>query len=138
MAVIRLFLDACIIIYWVESAEPFYSQLLSQLRSIAEKHPQHILTISRLSFLECLVKPIREKDTKILMIYQEFLETQHLEIIEVDQTVIEIATELRAHHALRTPDAIQAASCIALQEKHLFLTNDKRFCSVSSLNTLTL
>ncbi|MGV3739736.1 MAG: hypothetical protein ACO1N3_00370 [Gammaproteobacteria bacterium] len=93
---IRLFLDACIIIYWGESAEPFYSQLLSKLAEIAEKYPQHILSISRLSFLECLVKLLRAKDAKTLKIYQAFFEAHNLEIIEIDQTVIEVATELRA------------------------------------------
>lgn len=132
---IRLFLDACIIIYWIESAEPFYSQLLSKLTEIAEKYPQHTLTISRLSFLECLVKPLREKDTKTLMSYKAFFEAQHMEIIEIDQAVIEVATELRAQHNLRTLDAIQAASCMSANKKHLFLTNDKRFCSVSNLST---
>ena len=53
----RIFLDACIIIYWVECAQPFHAKLLAQLASIAEQHPKHLLTISRLSLLECLVKP---------------------------------------------------------------------------------
>ncbi|MCX7091602.1 MAG: PIN domain-containing protein [Legionellales bacterium] len=138
MEVIRLFLDACIIIYWVESAEPFYSKLLSQLQDIAEKNPHHVLTISRLSFLECLVKPIREKDKKTLRIYKDFFEANHLEIIEIDQKVIELATDLRARHNLRTPDAIQAASCMIGGGDHLFLTGDKHFGSVSKLSTCIL
>lgn len=134
----RIFLDACIIIYWVESSEPFYSKVLTQLRSIAEQYPEHVLTLSRLSFLECLVKPMREKDKKIIEIYRGFFESTELEIIEIDFEVIDIATQLRADYGLRTPDAIQAASCLSLGEQHIFLSNDKRFTSVTKLNVVTL
>lgn len=138
MELIRIFLDACIIIYWVESSEPFYSKLLMKLDHIVEQHPEHILTVSRLSFLECLVKPTREKDKKTIEIYRNFFESAELEIIEIEPSMIETATQLRADYSLRTPDAIQAASCLVAGEQHIFLTNDKRFTSVTQLNVVTL
>lgn len=58
----HVFLDACIIIYWVESSQPFYTKLITILRNITELYPNHVLTVSRLSLLECLVKPLRDKD----------------------------------------------------------------------------
>ena len=134
----RIFLDACIIIYWVESSEPFYSKVLAQLRHIAAQYPDHVLTVSRLSFLECLVKPTREKDHKTIEVYRKFFESSELEIIEIDSAVIDTATQLRADYGLRTPDAIQAAGCLLLGEQPLFFTNDKRFASVTKLNVVTL
>lgn len=129
----KIFLDACIIIYWVESTEPFYSELIAKLTNIAKRYPQHTLAISRLSLLECLVKPIRKQDKKLLKIYQQFFESSQLSIIEIDSQVIDTATQLRAYHNLRTPDAIQAAGCLSLQESHLFLTNDKMFRKIPAL-----
>lgn len=138
MELTRIFLDACIIIYWVESAEPFYSKLLTQFNNIAEQYPEHVLTISRLSFLECLVKPTREKDKKTIDIYRDLFESAEIEIIEMNEEVINIATQLRADYGLRMPDAIQAASCLSSNESHVFLTNDKRFASVTCMNVVTL
>ena len=133
----KIFLDACVIIYWVEVAEPFYTKLLSKLRTIAEQYPEHTLSISRLSFLECLVKPLRLQDKKSLNVYQQFFDAQELEIIEIDATVIDTATQLRAKHNLRTPDAIQIASCLSMNTDHLFLTNDKKLsCVESHLNVM--
>lgn len=138
MELSRIFLDACIIIYWVESAEPFFSKLLKQLNDIAEQHPEHVLMVSRLSLLECLVKPMRDKDKKTVEKYREFFESTELKIIEIDSRVIDIATKLRADYGLRTPGAIQAASCLSSGKQHIFLSNDKRFTSVTQLNVVTL
>lgn len=134
----RIFLDACIIIYWVECAQPFHAKLLAQLASIAEQHPKHLLTISRLSLLECLVKPLRHQEKSILKIYQDFFESPSLSIVEIDAQVIDIATLLRSKYALRTPDAIQAASCLSAKTPHRFLTNDKRFSNIPTLHTMQL
>lgn len=134
----RIFLDACIIIYWVEAALPYYSTLISKLESISSQYPIHTITVSRLSILECLVKPLRNKEAKIVKVYQQFFESPDLSIIEIDHKVIELATLLRAEHNLRTPDAIQAASCLSTESQHLFLTNDKRLTSVNHLNIFQL
>ncbi len=138
MSGINVFLDACIIIYWAESGEPFYSKLLLQLDHIAKQYPEHNLVISRLSLLECLVKPIRDNSKKILSIYQDFFRNSQLTILEIDSVVIEIATQLRAQYNLRSPDAIQAASCLSMNKEHLFLTNDKQFNLVAELRTVML
>lgn len=130
----RIFLDACIIIYWVEAAEPFYSQFIATLRNVAERHPNHVLTISRLSFLECLVKPRREKDMVTLKTYQDFFESPALSIIEIDHHVIDMAITLRADYNIRTPDAIQMACCLSTGETHLFLTNDMKLAKIPTLN----
>lgn len=134
----KIFLDACVIIYWVEAAEPFYSTLIAKLKDIDRKYPDHEITVSRLSFLECLTLPLRNKDHKILELYRTFFELPELVIIEIDRDVIDKATQLRAKYGLRTPDAIQAASCMTNSKKNLFLTNDKGFKKVDGLNSVLL
>jgi predicted nucleic acid-binding protein len=39
---------------------------------------------------------------------------------------------------LRTPDALQAASCLQLGAKHIFLTGDAGFRKVAGLNVKVL
>ncbi len=130
----HIFLDACIVIYWVEASEPFYSTLLSKLEHINKEYPHHTLAVSRLSLLECLVKPLQEKNEKMLGIYKKFFELPGLSMIEINAQVVDIATTLRAYHKkLRTPDALQAAACLSIRVPHLFLTNDKHFKDISGL-----
>lgn len=129
-----IFLDACIIIYWVEAAFPYYSMVIKKFSDLAERYPDHTLAISRLSLLECLVKPLRDDDRETLAIYERFFTSPDLSIIEIDARIIDKATQLRAQYTLRTPDAIQAASCLSMPNSPLFLTNDKRFAVIPSLH----
>ena len=128
-----MFLDACAIIYNVEMAEPYYSDLVRFFAQYHAQHPQEGITVSRLSCLECLVKPLRENNTALIANYQDFFQRNGLEIIDLTAAVIETATEIRARHNLATPDAIQAASCLH-SSTSLFVTNDPIFRRVPQLN----
>jgi len=108
----NLFLDANIIIYRVEAVEPFNQQVLTTLQELVVKHPDAGFAVSRLSMMECLVKPLRDQNTAHINRYREFLYSAGLQIVEVRFLVVESATLLRARHGLRTPDAIQAASAL--------------------------
>jgi predicted nucleic acid-binding protein len=52
--------------------------------------------------------------------------------------VVDGATRIRAKFGLRTPDAIQAASCLSLADEHVFVSNDRKFARVPGLNASTL
>jgi hypothetical protein len=67
-----LFLDACLVIYWVELAEPYYSRLISKLTALRAKHPGAVFAASRLSLLECRTRPVREDNRKLLELYDLF------------------------------------------------------------------
>ncbi|MFA7240360.1 MAG: hypothetical protein WC091_09625 [Sulfuricellaceae bacterium] len=47
--------------------------------------------------------------------YDSFFTADGITIVELDAAVIDLATALRARHNLRTPDALQAASCLVRQ-----------------------
>ena len=134
----KAFLDACIIIYWIEAADPFYSRLAEKIRKLEKAHPGISFAVSRLSLLECLVKPVRENDREVLERYATFFQAPDLHIVELTPEVIDLATRLRAVHGLRTPDAIQAACALSLPEKTLFLTNDNAFKNVKGLELLVV
>lgn len=128
-----IFLDANVIIYQVEGVAVFQNQVRATIDGFLQRHPGASFAVSRLSMLECLVKPLREKDTAAITSYREFFAASDLHIVEVTSQVIEAATWLRAHHGLRTPDAIQAASALSLKGPVVFFTCDRNFKSVPNL-----
>lgn len=129
-----LFLDANIIIYRVEAVEPFNQQVLATVKELVALHPQAGFAVSRLSMMECLVKPLRDQNDADIERYRGFFASAGLQIIEISSLVLETATLLRARHGLRTPDAIQAASALSLKGPVTFLTGDKQFSRVPGLN----
>lgn len=50
-----LFLDVCIVIYWIEAADPFHAGLMA-----GHEAPDARFAVSRLNWLECMVKPMRD------------------------------------------------------------------------------
>jgi predicted nucleic acid-binding protein len=82
--------------------------------------------------LECRCKPLRENQHDILRLYDGFFETQEILLLEIDATVIEKATELRALFALKVSDAIHAATAI-LAGASEFWTADRDFSQCPDL-----
>ena len=129
-----LFLDANIIIYRVEAVAPFNQQLLVAVNDLVQKFPDARFAVSRLSVMECLVKPLRDQNTTYVDCYRGFFTSSGLQIIAIRALIIETATLLRARHGLRTPDAIQAASALSIKGPVTFITGDKQFGKVPGLN----
>lgn len=128
------FFDANVLIYRIEGAAPFASQVNAALAEAAQAHPDLQAAVSRLSWLECRIRPMRHNDHPTLAAYDAFFARPDLLWIELTRNVVELATVIRARHGLRTPDALQAASCLQLGAEHLFLTGDATFQRVAGLN----
>lgn len=77
---------------------------------------------------------MRDDDQVLLARYDALFSAPDMHTVELDANVIEGATQIRAQFGLRTPDAIQAASCLLLGADHIFITNDETFKRVPSLN----
>jgi predicted nucleic acid-binding protein len=133
-----VFLDACALIYRVEEVAPWNRRVAQLLAAYLRKHAGLRLVVSRLSQLECRVQPLRESETDLLARYDALFSAPDLQTVEIDANVIEGATEIRARFGLRTPDAIQAASCLSLDESHVFVTNDRTFTRVPKLSAVLL
>ncbi len=128
----KLFLDACTIIYLIESQE-----ILGQkTRLFIEQYLQNSnhLVISRLSFLECRILPLKTKDSNLLECYNKFFRLPNLQIVELTPDVINLATDLRVAYsnALRTPDALQLA-CALSANASTFLTGDKKLSVIQEI-----
>ena len=54
-------------------------------------------------------------------------------VVELNAAVVELATQLRANHGLRTPDALQAACCLQLGPDAVMITGDAAFERVQAL-----
>lgn len=132
------YLDASALIYLVEAAEPFASRIRAELGRIVKKHGALDVAVSRLSWLECRVRPARQGDLEVLGAFDAFFARPDLIWVELTRDVFELATAIRVRHGLRTPDALQAASCLQLGRRHMFLTGDGVFQRVASLSVRVL
>lgn len=132
------FFDASALIYLIEGADPFAARLRKELTALAKKHPDLGAAASRLSWLECRVGPLRANDPATLALYDGFFVRPDLVWVELSREVVELAAAIRVQTGLKTPDALQAASCLQLGGDHLFLTGDRAFRRVSGLNVKVL
>lgn len=132
------FFDASALIYLIEGKEPFAGKLRKELASFARKHPDLGTAVSRLSWLECRVGPMKGNDNTTLAMFDAFFIRPDLVWIELSRAVVELAAAIRARHGIRTPDALQAACCLQLGTDHVFLSGDSTFKRVSGLNVLVL
>lgn len=126
------FLDANILIWRFEGLSPFYIAARAALDELAKAHADASLAVSRLSWLECRIKPLRDRDLGLLARYEELF-ASGIRIVELSAEVVDQAAELRARHNLKTPDALQAASALHLPGPLTFVTGDSAFARVPGL-----
>ena len=130
-----LYLDASAIIYSVESVAPFRDTVLGRLSQLFAT--EGLLLTSRLSRLECRVKPLREAQNQLLAIYDEFFVGELVQVIEIGPEIVELATELRVRYGFKTPDAIHLATAID-QRANVFLTGDRALSRCTELRVEVL
>ena len=84
------------------------------------------------------VGPMKANDNTVLAAFDAFFARTDLVWVELTKDVVELAAAIRVKHGLRTPDSLQAASCLQLGTNHLFLTGDVAFKRVEGLNVKVL
>jgi predicted nucleic acid-binding protein len=131
------FLDASAVIYAVEGTAAWAEALKQRMRQLAGSEQASArglqLAISRLSWLECRVGPLRRRDAEALARFDALFLHPDLIWVELSGAVVEQATLLRAENNLRTPDALQAASCLQLGPDAVMVTGDAGFQRVPAL-----
>ena len=132
------FFDAGALIYLIEGREPFAGKVRKELAAVARKYPDLGAAVSRLTWLECRVGPMKANDSATLALYDAFFARPDLACVELTRDVVELAAAIRAKRGLRTPDALQAASCLQLSADHVFLSGDSAFKRVGGLNVRVL
>lgn len=132
------FFDASALIYLIEGAPPFGDRVRKALATAAARHPDLGSAVSRLTWHECRVGPMKANDHAALAAFDAFFARPDLHWVEMNRDVVELAAAIRVKHGLRTPDALQAASCLQFGTRHLFLTGDAAFRRVSGLKVKLL
>ena len=128
------FLDASALIYLVDGEARWAEATQATLHQLAVEAPDLPLAVSRLSLLECRVAPLRRGDQACLDRFEALFAQPDLLVVELSASVVELATQLRANHGLRTPDAqLQAASCLQLGPDAVMITGDAGFQRVQAL-----
>lgn len=133
-----IFFDASALIYLIEGKAPFADKVRKELAALAKRHAAPRVAVSRLIWLECRVGPMKANDQATLSAFDSFFARPDLVWVELTQTVVELAAAIRVKHGLRTPDALQAASCLQLGREHVFLTGDASFRRVAGLQVKAL
>lgn len=131
-----VYTDTNALIYRVEMVEPYLTASLP-LWDALDAGLQDVVT-SELSFLEVLVKPLRDGDTLLESLFTDTLYgTPGLSCIPITQSVLRAAAQIRASFGLKTPDSIHAATALEAGCA-MFVTNDPAFRRVPGLNVMVL
>lgn len=132
----RIALDTSIFIYQLQ-ANPGYIDLTHQVFSWLERSSASAIT-STITMTELLVQPFREGDETLSNSFLSLLPAfPNLNWIAPDLEIAILAAQIRARHALRTPDALQAATAMHAGATTI-LTNDPVFRRVMGLEALIL
>lgn len=122
-----VYLDSCIAIYLLESHVLYASVIQERLLQGA---PKTILW-SELTRLESRVHPLRANNLQRLRQYDHFFAARQTRKVELNTQVFDLATEFRATHGLKTPDALHLAAALHSQCDE-FWTNDLRLAKAAS------
>jgi len=131
-----VYLDANSIIYTIEGVEPY----LTALDPLWDAVQARALTIatSDLTLLEVLVGPIKKGDKSLERDFRALLQgSQGVRLIPISHAILERAAALRATMNIKTPDAIHAATSLAVGCA-VFVTNDLAFKKVPGLSVAVL
>ncbi|MDY6805143.1 MAG: type II toxin-antitoxin system VapC family toxin [Cyanobacteriota bacterium] len=132
----KVYLDTNIFIYAVEG----YAQFKAELNELFEAFDEGNLkaVTSELTLAEVLVKPLIDNNAKVRSAYENAIQnSQVLEVVPIDRTILIESARLRSTTSLRLPDAIHVATAI-LNRCETFLTNDKRLEALSALDVVVL
>lgn len=132
----RIAMDSSIFIYHLE-ANPKYVALSDVVFSWLGDPASQAVTAA-ITMTEILVPHYRNSDQRLVDdFYALFSTYPDLEWIPIGLEVADIAARVRAHHNLRTPDALHAAAALHAHATAL-VTNDPVFRRVEGFATVVL
>jgi len=120
----RSYLDTSVIILLVEGTAETRAAIRAGLKTLgADQGP---FLVSALTRLECLVKPLRAGDVELERTCRMFFAGSEIREVEIGADVWESATQIRAKHGFRVPDALHLAAAACAQCSAI-LTRDQRW-----------
>jgi predicted nucleic acid-binding protein len=126
-----LLMDTAPIVYFLE-AHPKFAKVF---KSLFERHASGELhfAVTTVTIAEVLTGPLQSGNEALAESYRAILESW--QVVDLTGNIAESAARLRASLRLKLPDAVQAASAIAINADAL-ITHDRDFSRVRSLVVL--
>jgi predicted nucleic acid-binding protein len=126
-----LLMDSAPIVYFLEA----HSKLSKLFKPLFERHTAGALhfAVTTVSIAEVLTGPLQSRDEALAERYLAILKSW--QVVDLTLEIAESAARLRASLRLKLPDAVQAASAIAINADAL-ITYDRDFSRVAALRVL--
>ena len=131
----KVYVDTAVLIYTMEENTDYFD-LLKPLWIKFQAQEIELIS-SELILMEVLVLPLRNNDESLISDYEQLLLNSAMQLIPINQSILRQAANLRANNSLKTPDAIHAATAMAVN-CDLFLTNDRGFRNLAELPVVIL
>ena len=131
----KVYVDTAVLIYTMEENTDYFN-LLKPLWIKFQAQEIELIS-SELILMEVLVLPLRNKDKSLISDYEQLLLNSAMQLIPINQSILRQAANLRANNSLKTPDAIHAATAMAVN-CDLFITNDRGFRNLAELPVVIL
>ena len=127
-----LLIDTAPIVYQLER----HPQYAARFRSVFEAHAagKVLFATTTITLAEVLTGPLRAGNEALARRYRGLL--QSWQLIDLDADIAETAARLRATLRLKLPDAVQAASALAVGAAAL-VTHDRDFSRLTELQILS-
>jgi predicted nucleic acid-binding protein len=126
-----LLMDSAPIVYFLEA----HPTLAKVFKPLFERHAAGELhfAVTTVSIAEVLTGPLQSGNEALAERFRTILESW--QVVDLTADIAERAARLRASLRLKLPDAVQAASAIAINADAL-VTHDRDFSRVRSLRVL--
>ena len=127
-----LLLDTAPIIYCLEDHAEFGPRFQPLFE--AHRNGQLRFAVTTMTVAEVMTGPLQSRDEALARRYRAILESW--QVVELDLGIAESAARLRASLRLKLPDAVQAASALAINANAL-VTHDRDFSRLKSLRVIS-
>ncbi len=127
-----LLIDSAPIIYMLEGR----AKLSERFRPLFAAHAEGRLrfAVTTITVAEVMIGPLQAGDEELAQRYRAVL--QSWQVVDLNLQIAEIAARLRATLKLKLPDAVQAASAVAINADAL-VTHDRDFSRLASLRVMS-
>ncbi len=127
-----LLIDTAPIVYLLEG----HAQYAARFQSVFAAHAagRVLFAATTITLAEVLAGPLRSGNEALARRYRSLL--QSWQLIDLDADIAETAARLRATLRLKLPDAVQAASALAVGASAL-VTHDRDFSRLTELRVLS-
>ena len=127
-----LLIDSAPIIYMLEGR----AKLAGRFRPLFAAHAEgrFRFAVTTITVAEVMTGPLQAGDEELAQRYRAVL--QSWQVVDLNLQIAETAARLRATLKLKLPDAVQAASAVAINADAL-VTHDRDFSRLASLRVMS-